>query len=195
MSNKDPKIEAVEAVYTAIKSLDSQARSEVISSVFALLGMGATTPVSQTPAGQVQPVLSPTPEAPTPTPRARPKGLTEAINERQPGTNAQRIALFAYWREKHEGIPRFAREDLESYFGKAHLSPPRNYDRDFTKAVDRGWIHEDGAESYITSKGIEVVEANFEGERSYEGRTRKPMKKKQKKPVQKKSSRSRRKAK
>jgi hypothetical protein len=32
-------------------------------------------------------------------------------------------------------------------------APPANFDRDFVEAVKRGWIHEDGDNSYITSKG------------------------------------------
>jgi hypothetical protein len=30
--------------------------------------------------------------------------------------------------------------------------------------VKKGWIHEDGADSYLTSKGVEVVEGAFPGE-------------------------------
>lgn len=197
MSNKDPKVEAVEAIYAALKSLDAQSRSEVVSSVFALLGMSAPVLPAQ-PATQAQPqepAIAPAVEPAQSAHRGRPKGLTEVVNERQPGTNAQRITLFAYWREKHEGIPRFAREDLKTYFGKAHLSPPRNYDRDFTTAVHRGWLHEDGAQSYVTSKGIEAVEANFEGERSYSGRSRKPKKPGKKAAGKKNSRRARRQAK
>ncbi len=73
-------------------------------------------------------------------------------------------------RERHEGLPRFSRDDLKPYFSKAHIKPPENYDRDFNSALQKGWLHEDDADSYITTKGIEAVEANFEGERSYSSR-------------------------
>ena len=49
-------------------------------------------------------------------------------------------------------------------FGKAKEPPPANYDRDFAAAVGEGWIHEDGAESYLTSKGLEAVEAGLRRE-------------------------------
>jgi hypothetical protein len=97
----------------------------------------------------------------------RPIGLVELINEKRPGTNSQRIAVFAYYREKAEGSPRFSRADLETYFAKAKLPPAGNYARDFAESVRAGWIHEDGAESYLTTKGIEAIENGFEGERKY----------------------------
>ena len=89
------------------------------------------------------------------------------MNEKRPGTNAQRIAAFAYYRERTESNPRFSRADLELYFQKAKLAPAGNYGRDFAEAVRAGWIHEDGAESYLTTKGIEAVESGFEGERKH----------------------------
>jgi len=33
--------------------------------------------------------------------------------------------------------------------------------------VKKGWIHSDGADSYITSKGIEEVESGFPDERKH----------------------------
>ncbi|HMF45709.1 MAG TPA: hypothetical protein VKE29_03470 [Candidatus Udaeobacter sp.] len=87
----------------------------------------------------------------------------ELIQQKQPTTNAQKIALFAYYREKVEGLARFSRGDLESYFAKAKQPPPGNYGRDFQQAVSLGWIYEDGADSYLTTKGLEAVEAGFAG--------------------------------
>jgi hypothetical protein len=87
----------------------------------------------------------------------------ELIQAKAPATNAQRIAIFAYYREHVEGNARFAKEDLKAYFAKAKQPPPANYDRDFGQAVTLGWIYEDGADSYLTSKGLEAVEAGFGG--------------------------------
>jgi hypothetical protein len=105
---------------------------------------------------------------------ARPVSIVELIKEKQPGTSAQRIVLFAYYREKHEGLARFSRQDLEPYYSKAKEPPAGNYDRDFVESVKKGWIHEDGENSYITSRGIEAVEAGFAGERKRAKGTRKP---------------------
>lgn len=159
--NRDPHIAALEAVYAALKVLDAGARRKVLSSVFALLDIEGAPPVQELLRQQV-------PEArPAASPSSKPVSPIELVQAKQPGTNAQRIASFAYYREKYENIPRFAREDLKPYFSKVKQPPASNYDRDFVEAVRKGWIHEDGADSYLTSKGIEAVESGFEGERKY----------------------------
>lgn len=170
----DPEIGALQAVHAALKPLSAEERTRVLASVYALLGMAAPETIS--PAAK--PSSSPASSTPSvaPRPQARPLSINELVQEKPPGTNAQRIALFAYYRDKHERVARFARDDLKGYFAKAKEQPPTNYDRDFVEAVRKGWIHEDGAESYITSKGIETVESGFAGERRYAKRPRKPRK-------------------
>lgn len=157
---RDPTIAALEAVYAALKDMDAAGRRKVLSSAFALLGV------------EGPPILSPSPQQSLnlqlPMPMSgRPVSLGELINEKKPGTNAQRIAIFAYYREKSEGISRFNRADLQPYFAKAKITPASNYDRDFIEAVRKGWIHEDESESYLTTKGIETIETAFEGEGKY----------------------------
>jgi hypothetical protein len=168
---RDASIVALEAIYAALKNLEAVDRKKVLSSALALLGETAPTAEGQRP---IQPPLQP-----TPTISARPVGLAELITDKRPGTNAQRIAMFAYYRERSEGLPRFGRTDLKPYFAKARLAPAGNYDRDFGEAVRAGWIHEDGSDSYLTTKGIEAIEAGFEGERKYsKGKKAKAPKKK-----------------
>jgi hypothetical protein len=166
---RDVEIEALEAVHAALKPLTPDQRAKVLASVFALLGIQREGLAgTDTPAASVArpPASSPTPEL-QPRPSGRPLSLNELLRGKPPGTSAQRITLFAYYRDKHEGIQRFGRNELRAYFAKAKEQPPRNYDRDFVEAVKRGWIHEDGDDSYITSKGIEIVESGFAGERKY----------------------------
>jgi hypothetical protein len=126
-------------------------RQRVLSSVYALLEIDG---------GAVSPKLAgggkPQPAAP-----ARPVAIRELIQEKKPRTNPQFITLFAYYREKHQNLPTFARTALAEYYTTSYETPPKNFDRDFVEAVKRGWIHEDGENSYITSKGIEVVESSF----------------------------------
>jgi hypothetical protein len=162
MAPKDgtPEIKAHQEVYSALKDLDDETRRRVLSSVLALLGMNETLPSS---------VPAPTSTAkdtglPTPTVSSRPVSLIELMQEKSPSTNAERITLFSYYREKYEGYQRFERRDLQPYFAKARLAPAANYDRDFVEAVKRGWIHEDGTDSYLTSKGVEAVESSFAGQ-------------------------------
>lgn len=160
---RDPQIIALEAVHAALKDLDVETRKKVLSSVFALLGvegLSLTAPQSQPTATYPQAAVSPVASASP----SRPMSPIELMQEKKPQTNVERIALFAYYREKYEGQSRFARQDLSGYFAKAKLAPAGNFDRDFVKAVKKGWIHEDDADSYLTSKGIEAVESGFSSE-------------------------------
>ena len=157
---RDPYIAALEAVYAALKDLDPPGRKKVLSSVFALLELEGE-PNIERPTRQI--IL----EDRLLTSPSRPISLVELINEKKPGTSAQRIALFAYYREKSEGFSRFERDDLKPYFAKAKQPPATNYDRDFVEAVRKGWIHEDRSDSYLTTRGVEAVESGFEGERKY----------------------------
>lgn len=152
-------VDAVQAIFSALESLDAEARERVVASALSLLGM--STPAR----GSVQ--LGPTigSERVAPDTRRPERALspTELMQEKNPATNPQKITLFAYYRERYEGQGRFSRPELKRYFSKIKESPPGNYDRDFTTAVKQGWIHEDGAESYLTSRGLEAVEAGFGG--------------------------------
>lgn len=154
-------ISAVQAVFDALEPLDDATRQKVLASVTALLGM--SSPIS---GGQPTPPLdeqSRAPIAQRPQTFDRPKSLVELIHEKQPKNNAQKIVLFAYYRERVEGNARFAKADLKNYFATAKEKPAGNYDRDFAQAVKAGWIHEDGSDSYLTSKGLEAVESGFAG--------------------------------
>ena len=159
-------VDAVQSIYAALEPLDDEARQRVVSSALSLLGMGIPQLAGGTP-GAASTHREPSAASRVP---ARAQSPVELIQEKSPATNAQRIALFAYHREKSEGATRFSRADLKPYFGKAKEPPPANYDRDFSGAVRSGWIHEDGAESYLTSKGLEAVEAGFGGKARPRGR-------------------------
>jgi hypothetical protein len=173
----DPEIGALQAVYTALKRLKPEARRKVLSSVSELLE------IAPIPRGTLASVTAPDqsnlPRAVT-VGTSRPPALIEVLQDKRPGTNAQRIAVFAYYREKYQALSRFARNDLRPYFAQARVAPPTNFDRDFVEAVKRGWIHEDAGESYLTSKGVETVEAGFPGERKYEAKSKRSNPKKKK---------------
>jgi len=160
MGSKSPPktlVEAVQAVFDALEPFDDGARSRILQSATSLLGGGFVPPApvggggapSQAPASRAH--------------ADRPLSPVELIDQKKPATHPQRIVLFAYYRERAEGLNRFAKDDLKPYFAKAKLPPPQNYDRDFRQTVKLGWIYEDGADSYLTSKGLEAVEAGFDG--------------------------------
>jgi hypothetical protein len=173
--SREPKspVDAVQLVYGALEPFDEQARRRIVESAASLLGMRLGPMGSEPPVrGAQPPVTHGTISQPTAAASAaRPLSPVELIQEKQPTTNAQKIALFAYYREKVEGLSRFSRSDLEGYFAKARQPPPGNFNRDFQAAVNLGWIHEDGDDSYLTTKGLEAVEAGFGGKAQPRGRT------------------------
>lgn len=176
---------ALKSVYAALKNLDANDRKRVLSSAHALLGSEAR---------QIEPMLPSTGAsqqgsvAPQKL-QGTPVSIVELVLEKSPSTNAQRIATFAYYREKYLGLSRFSRADLKTYFSKAKLSPGRNYDRDFGDAARKGWIHEDGTDSYLTTKGIEAIEKGFESSSVERPSAKKRIPKTQKKIRKKKMAR------
>jgi hypothetical protein len=166
-ARKNPRLGAVQKIVSALEPLDSAEQDQVISSVLALLGKSPPRKESSDREDRDSEDRGrddrENGSRSRETGSGRPKGLTELLAEKKPGTNEQRIALFAYYRDKYEHNSRFSRDDLENYFGTARLDPPGNYDRDFASAVERGWLHENGDQSYITTSGIEAVEVGFEG--------------------------------
>ena len=120
---------------------------------------------------------------------ARPVAIRELINEKKPKTHSQFITLFAYYREKYQNQPNFSRDTLEQYYSLSRENSPANYDRDFVNAVKEGWIHEDGENSYLTSKGIEAVESGFSERSSTASVTHKKAKKAKRASHRKKKSR------
>lgn len=177
---RDPHIVALESVYAALKDLDVTTRKKVLSSAFALLG------IEESPNRPAATLARREPESGLAMTAARPTSIIELLQAKQPGSNAQRIALFAYYREKYENLPRFSREDLKPYFSKAKEPPASNFDRDFVEAVRKGWIHEESSDSYLTTKGVEAVESGFEGELK---RTRKDRKSAKRPTARKRSPR------
>ena len=201
-SSKNPELAALQQIVTALESLNSEAQDRVLSSVLALLGRESQDSL-QASGERRRPEREREEPQKSGEQRAggaaiRPKGLTELLREKNPGTNSQRIAVFAYYRDNYEHKPRFGKTDLEAYFGHARLDPPGNYDRDFKVAVEKGWIHENGDQSYITTTGIEAVEGGFQGERSYArptGRKKSAVRKKQASSGSKRSKTGRKSAK
>ncbi len=180
---KDPKIAAIETVHAALEPLDPDSRRKVLASVYALLEIpGPQLPELAKASEGAKTGSPPSGEVPGGGQGGRPMGLVELVKEKQATTNAQRIAAFAYYREKYRNQPKFSPDDLKQYFETIHESPPKWYTRDFGEAVKKGWIHEEGENSYITSRGIEAVEGGFPGERKYSAkpgprvRRRKPKK-------------------
>lgn len=183
MSESDPQkvTDAASAVFQVLQPLAAEERARVIQAASALFGVSASAPQ---PKGG-------TPDAPQDVNgdqggqdkrNGKRQSLVEFLTETQPATNSQRIACFAHYREHVEGKGQnFAQGDLKPYFAQAKLPKPGNYDRDFRKAVQSGWIHEDGSNSYLTRGGEEAIAAGFGGK----GKPRGAATSKKKKPAAK----------
>jgi hypothetical protein len=167
---KATALDAMKVIVEALRPLDLETQHRVLSSAAALLGL-PDLPLGVAPGRQWPAAISQ--QGPPSAEVARPKSIGELLKEKQPASNAQHIATFAYYRERIEGKPRFARGDLRPYYELAKISPDRNFDRDFTRLVKSGWIHEAGTESYLTSMGLEAVEAGFSGKSLPRGHTSK----------------------
>lgn len=152
-------VEAVQQVFEALEPFDDAARQRILSSAVSLLGTALPSTAVLTTEGHARGSAT----SGIRSSAERPLSPIELMQQKGPATNPQRIALFAYYRERIEGLSRFGKDDLRPYFGKAKQPPPQNFDRDYQKAVKVGWIYDDGPESYLTSKGLEAVEAGFGG--------------------------------
>ncbi|MGB5105334.1 MAG: hypothetical protein WBP29_11975 [Candidatus Zixiibacteriota bacterium] len=159
---EDIAIQSMQKVYQVLAPLDDATRDRVVRSVFELLGIGSPANPPDSPQSGTEMLTKRSEPTTSRTLPDRKVSLIELLQSKQAVTNLQKLVVFAYWRERHENNPRFSRDDLKQYFKMAKESPPKNFDRDFVDVVKKGWIHEDGSESYITSKGLEEVENGFE---------------------------------
>lgn len=175
--SSNPARDAANVIVDALAPLEEAERQAAVNAALTLLNMASIGGVTARIVGSSQPP-SATAESRT-LGSGRAKSLVELVQEKAPASNPQFIAVFAYYRERHEGISRFSPASLKEYFAKAKQPKPQNYARDFREAVRNAWIHEDGEESYITSKGLESVESGFGGKRNPRGRL---VKRKKKKP-------------
>lgn len=173
-AKKDKTMAALETVHAALKSLDPEDRQRVLTSVRALLEIPSPAAGNKEHEGSTGAEAGNAARSVVLAPHsgARPLSIRELIQDKNWRSQPQLITLFAYFREKHENSPAFSRGDLEKYYKSSRENKPANYDRDFVEAVKKGWIHEDGDNSYITSKGIEAVESSFAGAVEKKGRSK-----------------------
>jgi hypothetical protein len=155
--------QALSAVITALGSVPAEERSRILNSVAAFYGEKVAEPRSSGPVERgdaagghsaTQPDVS----------------LRDLMEQAQPSTTPQKLATFAHYRKRHEGLSKFRRAELLAYFELAEEPEPANYARDFRAAVDEGWIHEKGNDAYLTKKGSDAVTAGFGGKAKPRGR-------------------------
>lgn len=90
--------------------------------------------------------------------------LREFFNECEASTNQEKITAIAAHMKIYGGKVQFLREEVLTGFRQAGEVAPKNYHRDFSKAVASGWIAEDTGNAgsfYITHTGEKVVQGKF----------------------------------
>jgi hypothetical protein len=153
--------DAAIAVITALEPLAPEERSRILKAAAALFGITGIMP-KDFDADSSQQQNSSTEQSVVK--NSKRESIVEFLQRTKAATNPQRIACFAFYREKIEGQQNFSRSDLSGYFAKAKLpAPGKNYSRDFNNAVKEGWVHEDADKSYLTQKGEAAVSAGFDG--------------------------------
>ncbi|HYH74863.1 MAG TPA: hypothetical protein VD735_02780 [Candidatus Saccharimonadales bacterium] len=99
----------------------------------------------------------------------------EALESSGAKTNPEKITAFASTMldDNHEGT--FSLEDIRSLFQRARETTPKNLSRDFEKVIQVGWVDEseDNGKYYLTTKGLDALEAGFkaQGSKKTSGRT------------------------
>jgi len=96
-SNGDPKLEAVQVSYAALRDLTVDEQLQVLSSVRALLNLPSSS------GGAAEPEAGDTRDTREATSARKRLSLVELLSDKKPKTNPERIALFAYYREHVEG--------------------------------------------------------------------------------------------
>ncbi|WP_299324075.1 hypothetical protein [Parasphingopyxis sp.] len=87
--------------------------------------------------------------------------LSELINEIDPKTSAETIALIALWVMETEGKESISRQDVRDRYQEARLPPPANFPRDFSTAISKGYlapIKGDRNSFYVTRTGRKLAE-------------------------------------
>lgn len=162
MSSNDESRSAADAAINVVNTLQALAQEErarVLNSVAALFGVSLGAGHAER--GRADPKEAGAGGSDNPS--GKRISIVELLQDKSPATNTQRIATFAYYHEKYEGNEHFSKADMSPYFAKAKLPKPGNFDRDYAGAIREGWIHDDGASSYLTQKGEAAVVAGFGG--------------------------------
>lgn len=90
--------------------------------------------------------------------------LREALDDAVAKANPEKIVVIGNYAVAYEGMPDFGREDVRSRFRSAGEAAPANLHRDFSAAIQNGWIAEDPQKPgrfYVTQKGKSAIDDKF----------------------------------
>jgi len=101
--------------------------------------------------------------------------VREMLEDSGAKTIAEKVVVIGRFLRDQEDRATFSRDENKARFRTAGEPIPRNFPRDFQKAVRAGWVaedHEKPGEFYITRRGDEVVNSGFAGKTSVSARPR-----------------------
>jgi hypothetical protein len=87
--------------------------------------------------------------------------LREAVDHAAPKTSAETIAVIGAWLMDEEGLEDLSRQDIRDRYQDARLAAPGNYPRDFSAAVQKGFLAPTKADKnrfYVTKTGRKLLE-------------------------------------
>ncbi len=90
--------------------------------------------------------------------------LREFLDDHEATRNPDKITAIGAYLEQVEGKDGFTRDDVRLKFRSAGESAPGNYGRDFSWAMQSGWIAEDPQNAgtfFVTKKGRAAIDAKF----------------------------------
>src|SRR5689334_13872021 len=102
----DP-LSATQTIFRVLEPLAADVQQRVLASALSLLGIAAPTNASSS---------NSTPSSPIVKAGERQMSLGELYKQSEPATNAQKLAVFAYYKEKFEGKSTFSPTELRPYF-------------------------------------------------------------------------------
>lgn len=103
-----------------------------------------------------------------PPPAANAGGLSlrEIIDLAAPKTSPETIAVIGSWLMDEQGLSELTRQDIRDRYQDARLPAPGNYPRDFSGAVQKGFLaptKSDKNKFYVTRRGRKLLEGTSNG--------------------------------
>lgn len=89
--------------------------------------------------------------------------LSELVNELEPASSAETIAIIASWVLETEELEAVTRQNVRDRYQEARLAPPSNFPRDFKTAISKGLLAQVKGEKdrfYVTRTGRKLLERN-----------------------------------
>jgi hypothetical protein len=149
--NTDPELLAMQHVIKALESLETDARTRVLTYVFQRLGLSLATPSPIPPIETQAPVPAVIPAAPA-LARAAVADIRSLKEAKQPKSDNQMAALVAYYLKEvapaNDRKDAISQEDIEKYFKQAGFPLPNRPSMTLVNCKHAGYFDSAGVGLY-----------------------------------------------